>query len=164
VFRVQGGLRKDDYIEYAEVYGGVLNARGQSDGYYRDLARFRRSDPGPMSYNELEVRSTARALFPDEDDLAARKRYIDENEIRGARAWDWETEENWRTYGKVRESSELSFQRSRFAIAAAITNRIASVLGLARARGPGNSRLDVGVTPDPGGEGYYTTIRLTKKF
>lgn len=162
VFRVQGGLRKDDYIEYAQVYAGVQEAHGQSDGYYRDLARFRRSDPGPMSYNELQVRSVARDLFPE--DLEAQKRYIEEHEIRGARAWDWETEENWRTYGSMRESSELSYQRSRFAVAAAIANRIASVLGLARTRGPGDSRIDVGMMPVAGGGGYYTTISLSKQF
>jgi hypothetical protein len=162
VYRVQGGLRKDDYIEYAEVYAGVLDASGESDGYYRDLARFRRSDPGPMSYNELEVRATARALHPD--DLDARNQYIEENEIRGARAWNWETDEHWMTYGAMRESSELSYQRSRFAVAAAVTNRIVSVLGLARARGPADSRINVGMTPSPGGEGYYTAITLSKSF
>jgi hypothetical protein len=162
VFRVQGGLRKDDYIEYAEVYAGVQDAEGQSDDYYKELARFRRSDPGPLSYNELEVRATARSLFPD--DLEAQKRYIEENEIRGALAWDWETVDNWRTYGLMRESSELSYQRSRFAIAGAVANRIASVLGLARARGPASSRIDVGVRPVAGSGSYYTTVSLTKEF
>lgn len=162
VFRVQGELRKNDYIEYAEVFAGVVNAGGESDGYYRDLARFRRSDPGPNSYNELEVRATARALFPD--DLEARKKYVDEHEIRGARAWSWETEENWAAYSSMRESSELSFQRSRFTIAAAIANRIASVLGLSRARGPANSTLGVSLRPVAGGEHYATTISLCKKF
>jgi len=162
VFRVQGELRKGDYMEYAEVFGGVLNADGQSHGYYRDLARFRRSDPGPSSYNELEVRAMARALFPD--DIDARKRYVEENEIHGARAWNWETEANWMTFGQMRESSEMSYQRSRFTIAAAIANRIASVLGLARARGPGNSTIDVGMRPVAGGEHYATTITLIKKF
>ena len=55
VYRLQGGLRKDDYIEYAEVYAGVEDGDGQSDGYYKNLASYMRSDPGPDSYNEIEV-------------------------------------------------------------------------------------------------------------
>ncbi len=162
VFRVQGGLRKDDYIEYAEVFAGVQNGEARSSDYYRYLAKYRRSDPGPGSYNENEVRETARALFPDDPD--ARERYIEENEITGALAWYWESDADWITFRGLRESSELSYQRSRFAIGAAVANRIASVLGLARTRGPGGSTLSLGVRPSPGGEDMVTTVSLRKSF
>lgn len=162
VFRVQGEIRKDDYLEFAGIFAGVQDVGGQSDEYYRNLARFIRSDPGPNSYNEIEVRATARALYPD--DLEARQLYISENEISDARAWSWETDEDWLTYGAMRESSELSFQRSRFTIGAAIANRIASVLGLTRTRMPGGSTLDVGVRPVAGDEHMATTITLSTNF
>jgi len=161
VFRVQGELRKDDYIEYAHFYAGVQDPEGRSDDYYKELAKYMRSDPGPNSYNEREVRATARALYPD--DPEARRRYIDENEITGGSAWSWESEEAWFTFISMRESSELSFQRSRFAIAAAIANRIASVLGLTRTRVPGGSKLEVGVTPLAQGR-PAATIALSKSF
>jgi len=150
VFRVQGELRKDDYIEYAEVYGGVRDADGRSEEYYRNLAKYRRSDPGPDSYNEREVRETARVLFPD--DLQARKDYIDRNMITGPLAWSWESDAHWRSFAELRSSSERSFQRSRFCFAAAIANRIVSVLGLARHHGPGGT--EIGTRMEPlGGDG-----------
>jgi hypothetical protein len=162
VFRVQGKLRKDDFIEYAEVFGGVQQAGGQSQEYYRSLARYRRSDPGPDSYNEKEVRETARVFFPD--DSEARKRYIEEHEISGPLAWQWESDAHWRNFAVMRASSERSFQRSRFCIAAAITNRIASVLGLARSRGPGGTQIDVGMNT-LGGDGYPSpTVSVRMSF
>lgn len=162
VFRVQGDLRKDDYMEYAGVFAGVQNAEARSSDYYRYLAKYRRSDPGPGSYNENEVRETARALFPDDPD--AREQYIEANEITGALAWAWESDAHWITFRELRESSELSYQRSRFAIGAAVANRIASVLGLARTRGPGGSTVGLGVRPSPGGEDMVTTVSLRKSF
>ncbi len=162
VFRVQGELRKDDFVEHARVFGGVGSPEGQSADYYRYLANYRSSDPGPDSYNEEQVRQTARVLFPD--DLEARQRYIDENEIRGELAWNWETKAAWRTFRELRESSELSFQRSRFSIAAAVANRIASVLGLAQTRGPAGSSVNVGVRRLSGGDCYATSVSLSKNF
>ncbi len=162
VFRVQGELRRDDYIEYAEVFAGIRDASDRSDGYFKDLARYARSDPGPDSYNEKEVRDTARALYPD--DLEARQRYIEANEITGDKAWNWETVDNWRTYRNLRESSELSFQRSRFCIAAAVANRIASVIGLTRSRGPAGSTIDVGLRPAAGSDYLMTAVSIRMKF
>ena len=161
-FRVQGELRKDDYVEYAQVFAGVRNGAGRSDDYYRNLARYIRSDPGPNSYNEREVRETARALYPD--DPEARRDYIDENEIRGELAWNWESQEHWSAFRELRESGELSFQRSRFCIGAAVANRIASVLGLARNRRPGGSAIDVGVTPVGEGGRFAASVSLRKNF
>jgi hypothetical protein len=162
VFRVQGGLRRDDYVEYADVFAGVQNASGRSDDYLKQLARYIRSDPGPNSYNEREVRDTARALYPD--DLDARQRYIEAHEYTGDLAWDWETVENWKTYRDLRESSELSLQRSRFCIGAAVANRIASVLGLARTRGPAGSTIDVGLRPVAGSEYLMTAVSMRLQF
>jgi hypothetical protein len=162
VLRIQGELRKNDYVEYARIYAGVQAGGKQGDGYYRSLARYRRSDPGPNSYNEKEVREVARTLFPD--DLDARKEYIAQHEIHGGLAWSWESDENWRSYRDLRTSSERSYQRSRFCIAAAIGNRIASVLGLARSRGPGGTSLDFGMG-NLGGDLYPTpTVSISKRF
>jgi hypothetical protein len=162
VFRVQGGLRRDDYVEYAEVYAGARNTSARSDNYFRELARYVRSDPGPDSYNEREVRDTARALYPDDPD--ARRSYVEAHEYTGDLAWDWETVENWRTYRELRESSELSYQRSRFCIGAAVANRIASVLGLARTRGPAGSTIDVGMRRTAGSEYLMTAVSMKLKF
>jgi hypothetical protein len=162
VFRVQGGLRRDDYVEYAEVFAGVRDVSGRSDNYFKELARYIRSDPGPNSYNEREVRDTARALYPDDPD--ARQRYIEAHEYTGDLAWDWETVDNWRTYRELRESSELSLQRSRFCIGAAVANRIASVLGLARTRGPAGSTIDVGLRQTAGSEYLLTAVSMRLEF
>lgn len=127
VFRVQGNLRKDRYIEFAESFAGVVNGRDEADSYYQSLARYDRSDPGPGSYNEIEVRLVAkRELFPD--DPAAQDAYIAENSITGDLGWNWQSEDRRFEYADIRSSSESSFHRSEFAVAAVIANRIVSVM------------------------------------
>lgn len=182
VFRIQGDLRKDDYIEYAEVYAGVQRPGAQAvsppegrfvavsrtfsydDDYYRNLSRYRRSDPGPNSYNEKEVREVARVLFPD--DPQARQRYIKEHEIGhdDPRAWSWESDEHWAFYRELRRSSQLSYQRSRFSIAAAVANRIISVVGLTWGRGPGGTEIGVGMEPLGGDRQLVPAVSLCKRF
>jgi hypothetical protein len=127
VFQVQGGSRKDRYIEYAERFAGVVDASGQGNDYYRALARYDRSDPGPGSYNEIEVRLVAkRELYPN--DPVAQQRYIAENSITGGLAWNWESEARRETYADIRNSSESAYHNAKFAVAGLIGGRILSVM------------------------------------
>ncbi len=127
VFRAQGDAREERYIEYAERFAGVEEASGQSDQYYADLARYDRSgEPGgPDSYNE-SVRFRARELYPD--DRAQQEAYIRENEVTGAQAWDWESDERRFDYADIRVSSETAYHRSEYAVAGLVVGRILSVM------------------------------------
>ncbi len=126
-FRIQGDLRRDRYIEYAQRFAGIQDATGQSNDYYRALGRYDRSDPGPGSYNELEVRLPAkRELYPD--DQARQDEYIRENSITGGLAWNWESEERRRQYARIRSSSESSFHRAEFAIGGLVAGRLLSLM------------------------------------
>lgn len=129
VFREQGNIRKDRYVEYAERFAGVEEASGQSNAYYGFLARYDRSgEPGgPDSYNEIEVRMRAvRELHPN--DPAAQERYIRENSISGARAWDWESEERRFDYADLRIASETAYHRSDYAVGGLVAGRILSLM------------------------------------
>lgn len=124
--RVQGHLRKQDYIEMAEVLAGVGDAHDRPDDYYRSLSFYQSSD----EYNEIEVKAYARYLYPD--DRAARDRYIRENLITGDAAWNWSSEEWWRSYRVRRSDSQLAYRRSRQVLAVALLNRLVAAVDAAR--------------------------------
>lgn len=129
VFRIQGNLRENRYIEHAERFAGVDDASGQSSEYYAFLARYDRSgEPGgPESYNEVEVRQYARdELYPG--DQAAQEAYIRDHSINGALAWDWESDARRSDYAAIRISSENAFHRSEYSVGAMVAGRILSVM------------------------------------
>lgn len=127
-FRVQGNLREDRFVEYAQRFAGVQDAGGQPDSYYGYLARYDRSgEPGgPDSYNEVEVRRVARELYPD--DVARQEEYIRENSISGPLAWDWESDARRSEYEQQRIASETAYHRSEIAVGALVAGRILSVM------------------------------------
>ncbi|MGD8395096.1 MAG: hypothetical protein PVF43_06445 [Candidatus Eiseniibacteriota bacterium] len=126
-FRAQGASRKDRYIDYAERFAGISDADGEADSYFQSLARYDRSDPGPGSYNEIEVRLVAiRELYPD--DPVAQQRYIEENSITGNLAWDWESEARRLQFADLRSSSESAYHRADFSIGGMVAGRILSLM------------------------------------
>jgi hypothetical protein len=128
VFEVQGYLRKDTYVDYAQLMAGV-DAEGKPEDFYRALGRYTRSDPGPGSYNE-DVRREARALYPD--DKQKQDQYLQENGYFGKDAWQWQTEEDQAYYRSLRKKSQLSFRRATYMVGVAVANRILSAMDAAR--------------------------------
>jgi hypothetical protein len=128
VFRIQGHLRREDYIEYAQVYAGV-RAADETDEYWRLVAAFPRSDPGPSSYNE-QVRIEARFLFPG--DRAAQDAYVLDHGYFGDRAWSWDSREQQLRYREIRSSSLDAYDRAKYTIAAAVLNRLVSAVDAVR--------------------------------
>jgi hypothetical protein len=59
VFRIQEGMREDDYREYAQIFAGT--DAGAGSGYLSDMGGYIRSE-GDDSYNE-SIRREARSLF-----------------------------------------------------------------------------------------------------
>ncbi len=128
VFRVQGHLRKDSYVEFAGLMASV-DAEGKSDDFYRALGLYMRSDPGPGSYNE-DIRREARALYPD--DRQKQEQYLLENGYFGADSWEWQSEEDQVHYRDLRKNSVRSFERATYMLGLALANRVIAAMDATR--------------------------------
>lgn len=122
--RVQGGIRKDGYVEMAKTGAGVAKAEGRSDEYYRLLGSYPSSD----TYDD-EIRRDARARYPD--DLEARASYFDRNRIPDERRWEWGSSAVWQRYRDKRGDALRSNKRASYMLGLAVANRLlAAVDGL----------------------------------
>jgi len=146
VFRIQGDQQQDRYIEYAEFTAGA-NGDGKDDDYWRTLAQYERSDPGPGSANEY-IRRQARALYPG--DRAAQEAYFADNGYFENETWDWQNADNLARYQGLRSNSLDSYDKAEFSIFAAIANRVVSVIDAARVAGKAN-RAAAEARKDTGG-------------
>ena len=144
-FQVAGHLRRDDYIEQAQLNAGV-GTDSEDDSYWKLLGQYERSSgSGPGSYEEA-VRRDARDQFPD--DPAAQDAYVSENLPTGDRAWNWSSAELQTAYRTTRASSNRAFDRAKYSFAAAILNRLVSAIDTQvlhrRLAKDGQARLDEG--------------------
>jgi hypothetical protein len=131
---LEGRARKNRFIEYAQVVGGV-GAADETDEYWRTVALFDRSDPGAGSANEY-VRRLARALYPG--DRAAQDKYLEEKGYFGDRAWDWQSADNLERYRHLRSQSLDSYHRAQYSIGLAIAHRLISMVDAVRLAGKVN--------------------------
>jgi hypothetical protein len=158
-FTVAGHLRKDDYIEQAQLNAGV-GIDSADDDYWRLVGQYERSSgSGPEAYEE-ELRREARDLYPS--DPAAQDAWVAERLPTGDRAWTWADADLRQSYRDTREGSRRAFDRAKYSFAAAILNRIVSVIDTQmlhrkleqEAREPsleGTLRLSADVSPDGSG-------------
>ncbi|MBN1504588.1 MAG: hypothetical protein JW952_05980 [Candidatus Eisenbacteria bacterium] len=162
VFQVQGHLRKDSYIEYAELAAGV-DAEDKPEEFYRAMGQYMRSDPGPSSYNE-DVRREARALYPY--DREAQERYLQENGYVGEDAWEWQSEEDQAHYRSLRRKSLFSFDKATYMLGLAVANRVIAAMDATRSvaqrsderRQSSGFRLEM--RPNPGSPGSVPGMML----
>lgn len=124
-FRLQGEIRKDRYIEIAELFAGVAEADGRSDEYYRRIGDFRSAE----IYDD-EVRRDARARHGD--DLQARDDYFRRYRVPDDQAWEWRSTADWRRYRDKRSDSLRSFKRSQYLIGVAVANRLVAAVDAMR--------------------------------
>ena len=122
-FTVQGGMREDDYREYASLYAGLQDG-GNSSGYYGDIADYIRSE-GYDSYNEA-IRADARSLFPD--DLEAQEQYVTANGYFGGDSWEWESEARFDAYRDLRHEASVSTRNAFYMTGLAVLNRALSAV------------------------------------
>lgn len=124
-WQVAGNLREDDYIEQARLNAGV-GVSDADDDYWGLVGQYSRSSgEGPNSYEE-DLRREARDLYPF--DPAAQDAYVAENLPAGDEAWEWSTEDLRSQYRDTRESSNSAFHRAKYSFAAALLNRVVSVI------------------------------------
>jgi hypothetical protein len=124
-FQVAGHLRRDDYIEQAQLNAGV-GINDASDDYWRIVGQYERSSgAGPGSYEE-EIRREGREIHPD--DPAAQDAYVAENLPSGDRAWSWDDANLRAAYRATRANANRAFDRAKYSFAAAIFNRLLSAV------------------------------------
>ena len=153
IFQVQGNQREDRYQEFAEFTAGV-DTEGKDDEYWRTIAQYERSDPGPGSANEF-VRRQARALYPG--DVEAQQQYLAENGYFEEDAWDWQNADNLAQYQNLRSSSLDSYDKAEISIFAAIANRVVSVIDAARVAGQANQAAAAAPSSGSSGGGLIGT-------
>jgi hypothetical protein len=124
-YQVAGHLRRDEYIELAQLNAGV-GVSDASDDYWRIVGQYERSSgAGPGSYEE-DIRREAREIHPD--DPAAQDAYVAENLPSGDRAWAWSDADLQKFYRDKRANSNRAFDRAKYSFAAAILNRLISAI------------------------------------
>lgn len=139
-FRVQEGLRIDDFEEFAEVFAGAND--GANAGYLSDMGDYIRSE-GDNSYNQ-SVRREARSLFPN--DLEAQAAYLAANGYYGDLAWDWGDKDRFYEYRELRLAASRSDRNAFFMTGLALLNRALSAIDSAwMAR-----RHNAGIHGEPG--------------
>ena len=166
-WRVAGHLRKDDYIEQAMLNAGV-GVNQESDDYWRLVGQFERSSgSGPGTYEE-DLRREARDRFPG--DPAAQDAFVAAKLPTGDRAWDWSSPDLQDSYTNAREGSKRALNRAQYSFAAAILNRIVSVIDvqLLRHRAANEARTsriqpDTRFYADTDADGYGRLV-LERRF
>ncbi len=121
-FKVQEGLRTDDYEEFARVFAGV--PEGSSGEYYQDVADYIRNE-GADSYNEA-IRAEARSLYPD--DLDAQRDYLAANGYFGSSEWEWASTQRFEHYRELRHGAAISRKNAFYMTGLAILNRALSAV------------------------------------
>ncbi len=163
-FRVQQGLRTDDYKEYANIFAGI--PEGSSSDYYQDVADYIRNE-GDDSYNEA-IRAEARSLYPD--DLEAQHAYLKSHGYFGSSAWEWESEQRFEHYRELRHGASLSRKNAFYMTGLAVLNRALSIIDsawMARrhnmgSEGEPSARLYM--TPDFSGDQVGSRLALELSF
>lgn len=154
-FRVQGGLRRDSYLEMAQLFAGVEHPEGRDDDYYRLLGLISSSD-----VYDIVVRSDARRFYPD--DLEAREAYVAEHRIQGDRAWQWESDAARERYRAKRNDSQSAFRASRNMIGLAVVNRLAAMFDAVLSEREGGSATHLRLVP--GGERGVACLALSREL
>ncbi len=125
---VQGKVRQNRYIDYAEEFAGIADASGKEDYYYRNLGAYGSSD----DYVE-SIRRGARSLYGD--DLEAREEYVARFSPRGDEQWAWQSDAYRRDYLQQRKDSRNSYRLAGHMIGVALLNRVVSAVDAALSAG-----------------------------
>jgi len=124
-WEIAGHLRKNNYIDQAQLNAGV-GTTSESDDYWRLVGTYQRSSgSGPGSYEDA-LRRDARNEFPT--DPAAQDAWVAQRLPTGNRAWDWTSDPLQRSYIETRQNSTRAFSRAKFSFALAILNRLVSAI------------------------------------
>jgi hypothetical protein len=127
-FRVQEHMRRETYERTARLFGAIELDR-RDEEYRRIVGLYLSSE----EYNRLVVRRDAANLYFG--DPAGYDAYIAAHELKGADAWAWGSEEDLLRYRVERQASQRAIKHAHDALAAAVINRLLSVIHAARSSG-----------------------------
>jgi hypothetical protein len=144
---VQGNVRRDGYIGYAETFAGVSDIDGKPDWYYSNLAEYRHSD----DYVDA-IQRTARAMFGN--DLEKRQEYVEQNRPGSDEVWEWRSEADRQEFRSKRKASRNAFRSANHMLGAALLNRLLSAVDAAILSSRGSDNRTVYYEPQPDGPGY----------
>ncbi|MFN8177344.1 MAG: hypothetical protein U0167_05420 [bacterium] len=162
-YRIQGSLRRDRQLEFANVQAGA--PLDQDDAYYEHIGLW-------LSLTEWQdvVRQDARVRYPD--DPAAQQAFYEANKrYDEGQAWSWPDDATRTRYRQLRSRAQLSYRDARLAVGAALFDRLASMVdALALARGHNHrlhqeqSRLDLRIAPTLTTDGLVIGPVVTTRY
>jgi hypothetical protein len=144
-WKVAGDLRQDDYIEQAQLNAGVGVSEADDD-YWGLVGQYSRSSGGGANSYEEDLRRDAREIYPS--DPAAQDAYVAEHLPTGDEAWEWSTEDLRSQYRDTRQSANSADDKSKYSFAAALVNRVVSVIDVQLLRRKHKKEASAGV-PKP---------------
>jgi hypothetical protein len=145
-FQVQEHMRQKTYERTAFLFGGI-DLGGRDEEYKRLVGLYASSE----EYNRLVVRRDATNLYYG--DPAAYNAYVAANQISGADAWAWRSEGDFQRYRTERQEAQRAAKHAQDALAAALINRLVSVIHAARGyahRPPDATSWRLEYAPEPG--------------
>jgi hypothetical protein len=155
VFKTQESLRRDSYIEMAQVYAGARGDHG--DDYWKIVGQH----ADYLDYNEwLRLEARREYGFGTSDYYA----YIDSHQIAPENGWDWNSLARRIDYAEKRKASLNAERRATYTLYALLINRAISIVDawrLSRTRGEimrsieeERSGLDLDAVPTAQGLGW----------
>ena len=144
-FQVQEHSRQQTYERTAWLFAGI-DLGGRDEEYRRIVGLYASSD----EYNRLVVRRDAANLYYG--DPAAYDAYIAAHQITGSDVWAWRSEDDFLRYRSERQATQRASKHAQDALAAALINRLVSVIHVARSasRAPDATSWRLECTPEPG--------------
>jgi hypothetical protein len=124
-FQVQETMRRHTYEGTARLFAGI-DLSGRDEEYRHVVGQYRSS----ADYNVYVVRRDAANLYYG--DPAGYDAYVAAHEIKGADAWVWQSDDDLLRYRDERQAAQRSTKHAQDALAAALINRLVSVVLVAR--------------------------------
>jgi len=131
---------RDSYKMYAETYAGA--ATDQPDDYYLDLQSYLSSDEY-NNYQEMIARNYFLIYGYDPAGFAA---YLSTHTYSDDIDWQWQTEEFWKEYKKIRVQYQNARLNRNLALGAILLNRLISMIDVAFTK-PGPKTGEFYVSP-----------------
>jgi len=161
VFRVQGRLREDTYIEHAARYAGVTQSH--TEDFYATIRDYDSSDD-----YAVDIKNEGRFILIDGSASALDAYYL-ENRIADFEPWQWSSLDSRVEFQILRSDSENAYRNAEFAVWGAVANRVVSaIVTFASFRMAGSNeqvgRYQLDFTPPQKYRDYDAAVSLTRSF
>ncbi len=163
-FKFQESLRQDNYIEMAQVFGGVASTN-HGDDYWKAVGQH----ANWLDYNQwLRYQARREYGFGSSGYYA----YIAENEITAADSWDWDNFDRQLAYLEKRKASNNAERRATYTLYALLVNRVVAVVDAWRLHRSRESireelageRTEIGFQALPDAESLTLRLGLYRRF